>query len=88
MIDGIKIMIADLRDMRGDRKFFDICVPVIDYKDGDVWIQHVIPNTWLYGSCSEEFNEGEPVHEEFISAARDYIKEHGITKEMQEVPDD
>lgn len=84
MVDGIEVMVADLRDMRGDQKYFDICVPVIDYKEDDIWIQHVIPDCWLYGSRGEEFDDFKPVHEEFLNAARQYIIKYKITKEMQE----
>lgn len=83
MVDGIEVLVADLRDMRGKHSFFDVCLPVISYKDDDVHIYHVIPNTWLYGSTSEEFDKGKPVHTEFINAAREYIKAHNITPDLQ-----
>lgn len=94
MIDGIEVEVQDLRGMRessrvGKELYADICVLTISYNDEDgMDMCHVVPNTWLYGSSSEEFNEGKPVHQEFIDAAREYIKEHNITKEMQEVQDD
>lgn len=90
MIDGIEVEVQDLRGMResprvGKELYTDICVLTVSYNDDDMFMYHVIPNTWLYGSTSDDFNEGQPVHEEFIKAAREYIKEHNITKEMQEV---
>lgn len=94
VIDGIEIEVQDLRGMResprvGKELYADICVPTISYTDEDgMYMYHVVPNTWLYGSTSDEFNEGKPVHQEFIDAAREYIKEHNITKEMQEAPND
>lgn len=94
MIDNIEIEVQDLRGMResprvGKELYADICIPTISYVESDgMYIQHVIPNAWLYGSTSDEFNEGHVVHPEFINAAREYIKEHDITSEMQEVPDD
>lgn len=93
MIDGIEVEVQDLRSMRksprvGKELYANICVLTISYNDDDgMYMYHVIPNTWLYGSTSDDFNEGEPVHEEFIKAARDYIKINHITKEMQEVQD-
>lgn len=93
MIDGIEVEVQDLRSMResprvGKELYADICVLTVSYNDDDgIYMYHVIPNTWLYGSTSDDFNEGEPVHEEFIKAAREYIKEHNIKKEMQEVQD-
>ena len=94
MIGGIEVEVQDLRAMResprvGKELYSDVCVPTISYTDEDGnYMCHVIPNAWLYGSTSDEFNEDKPVHQEFIEAARNYIKEHGITKEMQEVPND
>ena len=92
IVDGIEVMVLDLRDMRKDpvfgaARYADICIPVIHYDDGDIRMDHPIPNAWLYGSTSEEFEEGMPVHKEFLDAAREYIKKHNITKEMQEVQD-
>jgi len=93
MIDGIEVEVQDLRSMRkspriGTAMYADVCVLTISYNDDDgIFMCHVIPNTWLYGSTSDEFNEGQPVHDEFIKAAREYIKEHNIKKEMQEVQD-
>lgn len=90
MIDGIEVEVQDLRSMResprvGKELYADVCVITISYNDDDMFMCHVVPDTWLYGSTSCEFNEGMPVHDEFIKAAREYIKEHNITKEMQEV---
>lgn len=89
MIDGIEVEVLALRDMREDpsigfERYSDVCVPSISYTDTDGnFIHHPIPNAWLYGSTSSEFEEGKPVHDEFIKAARDYIKEHNITPELQ-----
>ena len=94
MIDGIEIIVLDCRDMRKDpsinlERYSDVCILSVSYRDeSDCFLRHIIPNTWLYGSTSSKFDEGQEVHPEFINAAREYIKEHAITKEMQEVPDD
>lgn len=91
MVDGIEVEVQDLRNMRvspsiGTELYTDICVLTISYNDeDDIYMAHVIPDTWLYGSTSHEFDEGKPVHKEFIDAAREYIKERNITLEMQEV---
>lgn len=88
-IDGIEIEILDLRDMRktailGIERYADVCIPVVAYTDPDGnYTHHPIPNAWLYGSTSHDFDEGEPVHDPFIEAAREYIKEHNITPELQ-----
>ena len=89
-VDGIEVEVYDLRSMRestrfGKALFSDICVIGISYKDDDAFMQHIIPNTWLYGSTSEEFSEGAEVDKSFVDAAREYIKQHNITKEMQHV---
>lgn len=89
MLDGIRIDVCDLREMRKKpnlsiEMYLDICIPCISYKEDDNFITHPIPNAWLYGSTSSEFDEGKEVHPEFINAARDYIKAHHITKELQE----
>lgn len=91
ILDGIEFMVADLRDMRKSECthtecYFDICTLVISIKDTDgIYKSDLIPGAWLYGSTSEDFNEGQKVHTEFIEAAKKYIEEHHITKEMQEV---
>ena len=89
MVDGIEVDVLDLRDMREDptvgmARYSDVCIPSISYTDTDGnFIHHPIPNAWLYGSTSDSFDEGKPVHKEFIEAAREYIKEHNITPELQ-----
>lgn len=91
IVDGIEVEVMDLRSMRessrvGKETYADVCVITISYTDEDgMYIYHVVPDTWLYGSTSNDFNEGCEVHQEFIDAARDYIKIHHITKEMQKV---
>lgn len=91
MIDGIEVEVQDLRSMResprvGKELYADVCVLTISYTEEDgMYMYHVVPDAWLYGSTSDDFNEGMPVHQEFIDAARDYIKINHITKEMQEV---
>lgn len=93
IVDGIEIEVQDLRSMRESQRvnketYADVCVLTISYTEADgMYMYHVIPNAWLYGSTSDRFNEGQEVHPEFINAARQYIKEHNITKEMQEVED-
>lgn len=93
IIDGIEIDVLSLRDMHDDpslgfARYSDVCIPSISYTDSDGnFMHHPIPDTWLYGSTSHDFDEGKPVHQEFIDAARDFIKMHHITKEMQEVQD-
>lgn len=89
IVDGIEIEVLDLRDMREDptvgmARYSDVCIPSISYTDSDGnFIHHPISNAWLYGSTSDSFDEGKPVHKEFIEAAREYIKEHNITPELQ-----
>lgn len=95
IIDGIKVEVQDLRSMRGSPRtcmelYVDVCVLTISYTDEDnegMYLYHVIPNAWLYGSTTDSFNEGKPVHASFINAASEYIKKYHITKEMQEVQD-
>lgn len=89
MIDDIEVEVQDLRSMResphvGYETYADVCILTISYTDSDGnYMYHVIPDAWLYGSTSHDFDEGEPVHQEFIEAAREYIKEHSITPELQ-----
>ncbi len=91
IVDGIEVEVMDLRSMRvsprvNKETYADVCVLTISYTDEDgMYLYHVVPDAWLYGSTSEDFNEGQEVHPEFIEAARDFIKLHHITKEMQEV---
>lgn len=91
IVDDIEVEVLDLRSMRESSRvnketYVDVCTLSISYTDEDGnYMYHIVPNAWLYGSTSDSFDEGKPVHEEFIKAARKYIKEHGITKEMQEV---
>lgn len=91
MIDDIEVEVQDLRSMResprvGEELYTDVCILTISYTDEDGnYMYHPIPDTWLYGSTSHDFDDGEPVHDQFIEAARDFIKMHHITKEMQEV---
>lgn len=92
ILDGIEITVFDLREMRKDpgidlARYSDVCVLAINYQDEDgTFLYHIIP-AWLYGSTSDDFDEGKPVDDYFIKAAREYIKEHNITKDMQEVQD-
>lgn len=87
-VDGIEVEVVDLRDMRKDKvcgleKYYDVCIPAISYTEDGNTTLHPIPNCWLYGSTSSEFNEGKEVHPQFINAAREYIKQHGITPNEQ-----
>lgn len=90
IVDDVEVEVQDLRSMRessrvGRELYADVCVLTVSYTEEDgMYMYHVIPDTWLYGSTSHDFDEGEPVHQEFINAARDYIKINHITKEMQE----
>lgn len=94
IVDDIKVEVQDLRGMRvstriGEEAYADICVLTISHTTSDsILMNHVVPYAWLYGSSSEYFDEGKPVHKRFIEAARDYISVHKLTKEMQEVHDD
>lgn len=91
IIDGIEVEVMDLRSMRESPRvnketYADVCILTISYTDEDGnYMYHVIPNAWLYGSTSGSFDEGMSVHKQFIEAAHEYIKEHNITTEMQEV---
>lgn len=93
IIDDIEVEVQDLRSMResprvGKETYADVCVLTISYTDEDgMYMYHVVPDAWLYGSTSHDFDEGAEVQPEFINAAREYIEEHHITKEMQEVQD-
>lgn len=93
MIDGIKVEVLDLRSMRESPRtcielYVDVCVLSVSFIDeSECYNYHIIPDIWLYGSTSDDFNEGKPVDDYFINAAREYIKAHHITKEMQEVED-
>lgn len=91
MIDGIEVEVMDLRSMResprvGKEMYSDVCVLTISYSDDadGMHMYHVIPNTWLYGSTSDDFAEGAEVQPEFINAARDFIKANHITPELQQ----
>lgn len=89
IVDGIEVEVMDLRSMRESPRvnketYADVCVITISYTDEDgMYLYHVVPDTWLYGSTSDDFNEGHEVQPEFIDAAREYIKEHNITPELQ-----
>ena len=91
VVDDIEVEVLNLRSMRkssrvGKETYADVCILAISYTDSDGnFMYHPIPNAWMYGSTSDSFDKGKPVHREFIDAARKYIKEHSITKEMQEV---
>lgn len=93
IVDGIEVEVMGLRSMRKSSRvnketYTDVCILTISYTDEDgMYLYHVIPDAWLYGSTSDDFEEGAEVQPEFIEAAREYIKEHNITKEMQEVQD-
>lgn len=79
VLDDVTFMVADLRDMRGDRCFFDICCVLIDYvKDDepDMTDYEFVPDAWMYGSTSDEFDEYHEVHPEFINKCRKFIEEH------------
>lgn len=94
ILDDIIVEVQDLRGMRvsariGEESYSDICVLTISYINSDnILMSHVVPYSWLYGSTSEYFDEGMPVHKEFIDAAHEYISTHKLTKEMQEVHND
>lgn len=94
MIGDVQIDVADLRDMRKSKQidkecYFDMCVLVVSYKGNDgIFMQHIIPDVWLYGSTNDEFNEYKPVHDVFVEAAKKYIEEHHITPDMQKGDDD
>lgn len=90
-IDGIVVEVLDCREMRKNpevhtERYADVCVSAISYIDEDGnCMYHIILNVWLYGSTGKDFNENAEVQPEFIEAARKYIEEHHITKEMQHV---
>ena len=90
MIDGIEVEVLDLRSMRESPRvnketYVDACVLSISYIEEGSCLLHLLPDTWLYGSTSSDFDVGKPVHGLFIKAARDFININHITKEMQEV---
>jgi len=90
MVDDIEVEVLDLRNMRKSERtdselYADACVLSITYKDepGGSLLYHIIPDALLYGSTTEDFDEGKEVDPIFIAAARKYIKEHNITPSMQ-----
>lgn len=92
MLDGIKFNVYDLRSMRPCNRvdketYTDVCVLNCDYLENDVMFYHIIPDTWLYGSSSNEFDEGKPVHQYFIDAAKKFIEDNYLIPEMQKMED-
>lgn len=88
MVDGIEVEVLDLRSMRKREYrelYTDACVLSVTYKDepDDNLQYHIIPDCWLYGSTTEDFDEGKEVDRIFIAAARKYIEQHNITPDMQ-----
>ena len=90
-IDGVEFAVADLREMRKDpsictERYYDICVVVIDFMDDDGMMQyHILPHTYLHGSSTSEFNQNKPVHDAFVNAAKQFIKEHGGAERLREL---
>ena len=90
MVDDIEVEVLDLRNLRKSKRvdyelYTDTCVLSITYKDepSGGLLFHIIPDALLYGSTTEDFDEGNEVDPIFIAAARKYIKEHNITPDMQ-----
>lgn len=90
MVDGVRFDVYDLRSMRpcprvNKETYADVCVLNCDFIEDGAMLFHIIPATWLYGSTTSEFDEGKPVHDEFLQAAKEYIQRHHITPEMQKL---
>ena len=90
MVDDIKFNVFDLRSMRscprvGKETYTDVCVVNCDYIEDGAMFFHIIPDTWLYGSTCQEFDEGKPVHDCFIEAAKKFIQDNHVTPEMQKM---
>lgn len=91
VLDGVTFIVADLRDMRGDHCFFDVCCVLIDYVKDDeegTSTYEFVPDAWLYGSTSDEFDEYHEVHPEFINKCRKFIEEHGGAEYLREMQKD
>lgn len=96
MYKGVEFDVQDLRNMRkserlGTELYADVCVVDCEHKDDDgCFTAHILPDTWLYGSTSNEFEKYQPVHEHFLKAADDYINKIGLDKliELQEADDE
>lgn len=93
---GVEFLVASLRDMRpdeslGKERYFDVCVCVCDHKDEDgLFMYHFLSTeAWLYGSGSDEFEEGKVVDARFINEADKYINKIGREKliELQKKED-
>lgn len=77
---GVRFTVADLRSMRESPRvaketYFDICVVLVDRWRDDVWQYDILP-TYCCGSTTEEFDEGQEVHDLFIEAADEYLEKN------------
>lgn len=90
-IDGCEFEVADLRNMRKStagsfklERYYDICILIVCYINEDgCYVQQPLPSEWLFGSTSDEFNEGQPVHTQFIEAAEKFIDDFGGAEKLR-----
>jgi len=91
---GVVFTVVDLRDMRKDANYYDICICICEHKspDGpedDIQWPHFMEDAWLFGSTSSEFEADNPVDARFIEEADKYIDKIGRDKliELQKKED-
>lgn len=87
---GVVFQVADVRNMRdnpdlGKEPYYDICILLCDHRDlkisdDDCTWYHIVggPGCYLFGSTSDNFNEGNQVHSTFVKAADEYIQSYGL----------
>lgn len=81
-----KAITKEILFKRAQERFQEWCKMYADLNVSAQWMYEDMAASCYCGCPADDFpDEGEPVHQEFIDAARDYIKIHHITKEMQEV---
>ena len=82
---GVDFTVLDLRDMRGDAAYYDICICICQHRDSvgpqdDACWPHFLPDAWLFGSTSDEFEAGRKVDARFVMEADKYIGKIGREK--------
>lgn len=84
MLNGVRFIVADLRDMRADptvnkERYFDVCCVICGYHhdDDDTARYEFVKDAWLYGSTTDNFDKYHPVHDYFIKKCTEFIESHG-----------